>query len=102
LAWNTTRDKFSKPARNGFPNMPLLTELEILWEWVFYKYIAPTALGFTPNSAARDLASGLLRPLALGLDADAPFPTWRKGEWPLRKARCSDMNGMVLKELPVP
>jgi hypothetical protein len=30
---------------NGFTNMLLLTELEFLWEWVFYKYIAPTALG---------------------------------------------------------
>jgi hypothetical protein len=24
-AWNTTRDTFSKPARNDFPNMPPLT-----------------------------------------------------------------------------
>jgi hypothetical protein len=32
---------------NGFMKMPLLTELEFLWEWVFYKYIAPTAPGFT-------------------------------------------------------
>jgi hypothetical protein len=32
---------------NGFTKMPLLTELEFLWERVFYKYIAPTALGFT-------------------------------------------------------
>jgi len=29
LAWNTTRDIFSRPARNDFLNMPLLTELEI-------------------------------------------------------------------------
>jgi hypothetical protein len=28
-AWNTTRDTFSKPARNDLWNMPLLTELEI-------------------------------------------------------------------------
>jgi hypothetical protein len=32
-AWNTTRDTFSKPARNDLPNMPLLTELEIGWVW---------------------------------------------------------------------
>jgi hypothetical protein len=32
---------------NAFTKMPLLTELEFLWERVFYKYIAPTALGFT-------------------------------------------------------
>jgi hypothetical protein len=28
------------------PKMPLLTELEFLWEWVFYRDVAPTALGF--------------------------------------------------------
>jgi len=26
--------------------MPPLTGLEYLWAWVFYKYVAPTALGF--------------------------------------------------------
>jgi hypothetical protein len=30
--------------------MPLLTELEFLREWVFYKYIAPMALGFNLSS----------------------------------------------------
>jgi hypothetical protein len=42
-----TSDTFSKPARHDFPNMPLLTELKFLWEQVFYKYIAPTALDIT-------------------------------------------------------
>jgi hypothetical protein len=31
---------------NDFLNMPSLMGLEFLLEWVFYKYIAPKALGF--------------------------------------------------------
>jgi hypothetical protein len=27
--------------------MPPRMGLEYLWEWLFYKYVAPTALGFT-------------------------------------------------------
>jgi hypothetical protein len=45
--WNAARDAFSKPARMDFPNMPPLAGLEYRWEWLFYKYVAPTALGFT-------------------------------------------------------
>jgi hypothetical protein len=32
---------------NGFAKMPPLTGLEFLWEWVFYRDVAPMALGFT-------------------------------------------------------
>jgi hypothetical protein len=45
---------------NDFPNMPLLTEQEFLWDWVFYKYVAPTGLGFnsTPIRLVTDSAVG--------------------------------------------
>jgi hypothetical protein len=36
---------FSKSARNDSQNMPPRMGLGFHWELVFYKYIAPTALG---------------------------------------------------------
>jgi hypothetical protein len=46
-AWNTTRDTFSKPVRNDFPNMPPLTGRGFLLGLAFYKDFAPMALGFS-------------------------------------------------------
>jgi hypothetical protein len=40
-----TRDTFSKPARDDFLKMSPRMGLEFVWERVFYKYFAPTALG---------------------------------------------------------
>jgi hypothetical protein len=38
---------------NDFPNMPPLMGLEFLWERIFYKYVAPTALGFASKLSRR-------------------------------------------------
>ena len=37
--------------------MPPRMGLEFLWEWVFYKYIAPTALGFASKFTLRKIWS---------------------------------------------
>jgi hypothetical protein len=44
---------------NDFPKMPLLTELGFLWGWVFYKYVAPTALGFASKFTAGKSAQAI-------------------------------------------
>ena len=61
--WNTTRDTFSKPARNGFQNIPPLMGLESLLECVFYRYITPTALGHNSNAVHRAYAKRALMKL---------------------------------------
>jgi hypothetical protein len=48
-AQKRTEDTFSKPARNDFLNIPPLLGLGFHWKLVFYKYIAPTALGIDIN-----------------------------------------------------
>jgi hypothetical protein len=77
--WNTTRDNFSKPARNDFPNMPPLTGLEIPWRLVFYKYFAPLALG---TQSYLFFASMLAKRLSMLLKGKFTFPLgcriWRK------------------------
>jgi hypothetical protein len=61
----TIGSEIKNRARDDFPNVPPLMGLECLLGWVFYKDIAPTALGFSskfiPRSPSWAATAGIVR-----------------------------------------